>query len=206
MSNFNENPNFKKNTENETSQNHFDKESTNFENDLIDMMEALFGIRPTVVVGGTLDDTKKSKNCSCGTNVSGCIHNHNDHNCSCKATPDSILTKPSLAKSFKQIIGTTNLYVEDNGTYILKMLIPGARKQDVKVSYIGKTLSVNVTYDLETPTQIKKKEFSEKVSFTREFVLEKAMFESTSLNLTDGVLTIIIPAKEDATRQEIRFS
>ena len=109
--------------------------------------------------------------------------------------------------------GATNVYTDTNGGHHIKMMLPGFKKEDISVSYLGKELTIKAVHEQkvsdvsggETVYVSAKEEFAGAETVTRKFTFENALYEQTTMSLADGILTVDIPAKPAETPTAISF-
>ncbi len=88
--------------------------------------------------------------------------------------------------------------VNHDDTYMLELLIPGAQKEDIKIAYDDKVLTIS--YEREkNDTQYMKKEFGFD-HYERKIRIRPNMdLENMEAEYQNGVLTLSIPKKEKTT-------
>jgi HSP20 family molecular chaperone IbpA len=93
-------------------------------------------------------------------------------------------------------------------------MLPGFAKEDIEVSYKGKTLTVvasskkkvadcNVTDVCNRKTV--KEEYRSAETVKREFTLNNPVFEEAKMSLENGILFIAIPAKKPEEAKKLSF-
>lgn len=101
------------------------------------------------------------------------------------------------------VFGAANVYTDSNGGHKIVMLLPGFKKEEISVSYIGDILTVKATHE-QTVAEIatdnggafvsSREEFKGAEVVNRKFTFKDAVFEQTKMTFENGVLTITIPA------------
>ncbi|HEX6334726.1 MAG TPA: Hsp20/alpha crystallin family protein [Flavisolibacter sp.] len=93
--------------------------------------------------------------------------------------------------------------MEFDNEFRLSLAAPGLKKDDFKVDLEGNVMTISCEKEEKTEEikeQMTRREFSY-TSFTRSFTLpENVMFESIEAKYEDGVLTLMIPKKEEARK------
>lgn len=136
-----------------------------------------------------------------------------NHSCSCnnadKTNSDIGVRKPSALLAY----GATNQYINNSGEYVINVLLPGFTKENISVSYAGKVLTIEALYvsNVEfSPEKILVKtvreEFRGAERVKREFVLNNALFENATMTLENGILTIVVPCKQEDAPKKISFT
>jgi HSP20 family molecular chaperone IbpA len=110
--------------------------------------------------------------------------------------------------------GATNVLVGDDGHCHITMLLPGFKKENIEVSYKGKTLvivasSMKRVADCDSTEvcahKTVKEEYRSAETVKREFTLNNPVFEEAKLDFTDGVLSIMVPAKKPEEAKKLSF-
>jgi HSP20 family molecular chaperone IbpA len=136
-----------------------------------------------------------------------------NHSCSCnnadKTKSNIGVRKPSTLLAY----GATNKYINNSGEYVINVLLPGFTKENISVSYAGKVLTIEALYvsNVEfSPEKILVKtvgeEFRGAEHVKREFVLNNALFENATMTLENGILTIVVPCKQEDAPKKISFT
>ena len=124
---------------------------------------------------------------------------------------DDFFTKDLFNWPSNSATGTTipsvNIY-ETDGEFHVEMAAPGMSKNDFKVQLDNNKLTISSQKEIENVDDEKKnyqrKEYSFQ-SFVRSFHLpDSAEAEKINAKYNDGILSLIIPKKEEAKRKAIR--
>lgn len=96
----------------------------------------------------------------------------------------------------------TDIREKDN-QYILKADLPGFDKKDINLSYHEGTLTISAKRSIESRTEneegrVIQRERSEN-SVRREFSFSNIQSENITASYKDGVLTVTLPKKDEAT-------
>lgn len=112
---------------------------------------------------------------------------------------------PVLGENNQNLMKADVLDLDDS--YLLKMNVPGVKKEDIKVSIDNGTLTINVKYDHENETKgtylFKEREVGE---FVRSFKVDRNITnEDISASLEDGVLSIDIQKKKEEVDKHSQY-
>lgn len=159
-------------------------------------------VKPT----NTAKNENNQKDCKCHSDE----HNH-EHKCDCKNDVND--HKCTCASHFTY--GATNVVLEKDGTRVITMLLPGYKKENIHVSYLGKVLTITASDEKETvadgiengelTSKVVKEEYKRPETVTKQFSYENAVYKQTTLAFEDGILTVRIPARAEETPKEITF-
>lgn len=126
--------------------------------------------------------------------------------------PEQKVTR--TAEEHNCFYGATNVEANSDGTRRITILLPGFKKENIKVSYLGKVLTVVATAPVHTvadelaegnPYKMIKEGFKPAETIKREFAYDNAVYENTQVSFEDGVLTLIVPAHKEQVAKEITF-
>ena len=96
--------------------------------------------------------------------------------------------------------------IEEDKQYLLKVDLPGIKKEDVKVEVEGERLTIRAERKSEKEEKSKKRYFSE-ISYgscMRSFVLPQSIDEKkVDAKFDNGVLTVTIPKGEESKSKQI---
>lgn len=97
--------------------------------------------------------------------------------------------------------------IEKSDSYLLKVNIPGVKKEDVKVSLSDGYLTINAKYKKEIEEN-EKYIFQERRigEYTRSFYVDKYVTsEDISASINDGVLTLTIKKREPVKEKKSQY-
>lgn len=97
---------------------------------------------------------------------------------------------------------------ETKDSYVFKADLPGAKKEDIDISLVDNRLRISGKREEEEETKEDTYYAYERNygSFTRTFTLpESADTEHISANLTDGVLTLVVPKTAESKARKIQI-
>lgn len=95
---------------------------------------------------------------------------------------------------------------ETDQDYLVRADIPGARKEDIRVSVDGNVVSIGATMQEDSEQTVGDTVFSERSSGAqyRSFSLPQEVDDArTEAKYTDGVLTLTLPKKPGTARKQI---
>ena len=99
-----------------------------------------------------------------------------------------------------------DLYEDGNGEVVLKAELPAVRRDDIKVSMEGQTLTLEAERHLDTDVQRDRYHRIERAygAFRRSFTLPPSVDASRiAAEYQDGVLTVRLPRREEAKPRQI---
>ena len=190
---------------------------TNNNNIPLDIAEAMIGTIAAIygedVAREFIKDLRveKGDNHVCVTNIP--LHNAK------KPTNVDTCKKPETAtqrnvNEHNCFYGATNVEMNGDGTRRITILLPGFKKEGIKISYLGKVIKVVATAPIHTVAdelaegnsyKMIKEGFRPAETIKREFAYDNAMYENTQVSFEDGVLTLIVPAHKEQVAKEITF-
>ena len=111
--------------------------------------------------------------------------------------------------------GATNMTVGSDGVFYLETLLPGFKKENIKISYLGETLTIEAkSFSKISENLVKhsvggrtlREDFRSSETVKRSFTLKKANFEDTKVSFEDGILYIEVPTRPEEIAKEIVIS
>ena len=108
-----------------------------------------------------------------------------------------------LAQSWAPAV---DIYEDNNGELVLKAELPAVRREDIKVSMEGLTLTLEAERHVDTDVQRDRYHRIERGygSFQRSFTLPAAVDAArVSASYEDGLLTIRLPRRDEAKPRQI---
>ena len=95
--------------------------------------------------------------------------------------------------------------INDEGTYILTLAIPGVAKNDVSINIEKNKLTIKSEVEENTDTKFRLREFNY-AKFERSFTLSDDVdIDNISAKFENGVLTISIPTVEEAGPKKVEI-